>query len=204
MNYPFYNPDLSRAHMGEQTAKPEAVPELLDLLHDPRLRQEALHGNITVAMIRPELEVSSILLGKDTKLAETLEAYITELGVLAKFALRFDRSAAEEFYAGTPRDVQLAQPPMRKKELPTRWDEFVSIMTAGPTTVLLLHTPDGDAIEKWRRQVGHWNIEANRDPATLRGRFGLDNYNNLVHGSDSPESAVREIDIIARCLTRQA
>ena len=31
------------------------------------------------------------------------------------------------------------------------------------------------------------------DPGTIRGDFGLSNRHNLVHGSDSPESAEREI-----------
>ena len=31
------------------------------------------------------------------------------------------------------------------------------------------------------------------DPGTLRGDFGMSGANNLVHGSDSPESAEREL-----------
>ena len=33
------------------------------------------------------------------------------------------------------------------------------------------------------------------EPGTIRGDFGLSKSNNLVHGSDSPESAERELKI---------
>ena len=52
---------------------------------------------------------------------------------------------------------------------------------------------EGDnAIARWRDLMGPTN--SNEAPAgTLRGDFGTDIERNAVHGSDSPESAAREI-----------
>ena len=49
-----------------------------------------------------------------------------------------------------------------------------------------------DAIAVVRRLLGKTN-GAEADPGTIRGDFSLSKQNNLVHGSDSPESATREI-----------
>jgi nucleoside diphosphate kinase len=61
---------------------------------------------------------------------------------------------------------------------------------------------NGEAVSKWRSQLGHWNVEAKRDLSTIRGRWARDNHNNLLHGSDSPESALREIHIVSNLFER--
>jgi nucleoside-diphosphate kinase len=50
------------------------------------------------------------------------------------------------------------------------------------------------AIATCRKTIGATN-PADADPGSLRGSFALAMPNNLVHGSDSPESAEREIGI---------
>src|SRR5215475_4330453 len=67
-----------------------------------------------------------------------------------------------------------------------------SFMTGGPLVALVL---EGDeAIEVVRTLVG---VTDGRKAAagTIRGDFSLSNRENLVHASDSPESAKREIDL---------
>lgn len=203
METPKYIPELSRQNMDEAIIDRIHGKELIDFLSNQELLSEIHNGNVTLAMIRPELESSTAINGKDAEIAEEIETHISDVGILAKFSITFDNEAVNEFYSGGPKEVQLEQSPLRRQDKETRWDEFVSIMTAGPTTILLLHTPENDAIQQWRKQVGHWNIEVNRDPNTIRGKFGKDNYNNLVHGSDAPESVEREIGIIKNCIERQ-
>jgi nucleoside-diphosphate kinase len=68
--------------------------------------------------------------------------------------------------------------------------ELVEFITSGPTLALVL---DGEgAIATVRTTMGATN-PADAGPGTIRGDLALSMPDNLVHGSDSPESAAREI-----------
>ena len=70
--------------------------------------------------------------------------------------------------------------------------ELVDFITSGPTLAFVL---EGEgAIATARKTIGATN-PADADPGSLRGEFALAMPNNLVHGSDSPESAEREIGL---------
>jgi nucleoside-diphosphate kinase len=70
--------------------------------------------------------------------------------------------------------------------------ELVSFITSSPTLALVL---EGEgAIASVRSTMGATNPQ-NAAPGTVRGDFALAMPNNLVHGSDSPESAAREIGL---------
>ena len=68
--------------------------------------------------------------------------------------------------------------------------ELVDFITGGPLVALVLEGID--AVKAARQLIGATNpLEA--APGSIRGDFGLEVQTNLVHGSDSPESAQREI-----------
>jgi nucleoside-diphosphate kinase len=68
--------------------------------------------------------------------------------------------------------------------------ELVEFITSAPTLAFVL---EGEgAIATARATIGATN-PANADPGSIRGSLALAMPNNLVHGSDSPESAEREI-----------
>ena len=70
--------------------------------------------------------------------------------------------------------------------------ELVEFITSSPTLALVL---EGEgAIAAVRATMGATN-PASAAPGTLRGDFALSMPDNLVHGSDSPESAEREIGL---------
>jgi nucleoside-diphosphate kinase len=70
--------------------------------------------------------------------------------------------------------------------------ELVEFITSGPTLALVL---DGEgAIATVRTTMGATN-PADAGPGTIRGDLALSMPDNLVHGSDSPESAAREITL---------
>jgi nucleoside-diphosphate kinase len=70
--------------------------------------------------------------------------------------------------------------------------ELVDFITSGPTLALVL---EGEgAIATARKTIGATN-PADACPGSIRGQFALAMPDNLVHGSDSPESAEREIGI---------
>jgi nucleoside-diphosphate kinase len=68
--------------------------------------------------------------------------------------------------------------------------DLVAFITSSPTLALVL---EGEgAIASVRSTMGATNPQ-NAAPGTIRGDFALAMPNNLVHGSDAPESAAREI-----------
>ena len=70
--------------------------------------------------------------------------------------------------------------------------ELVEFITSGPTLAFVL---EGEgAVATCRKTIGATN-PADAEPGSLRGEFALAMPNNLVHGSDSAESAEREIGI---------
>ena len=90
--------------------------------------------------------------------------------------LTVDRSLAEEHYA-------------EHHEKPF-FGELVAFITSAPTLALVL---EGDsAISVVRTTIGATN-PADAAPGTIRGDLALAMPDNLVHGSDSPDSAQREI-----------
>jgi len=72
------------------------------------------------------------------------------------------------------------------------YDGLVSYITSGPVVKMVLSGPD--AVKVCRKLMGVTN-PAEAAPGTIRGDFGLTLDENVIHGSDSPESAEREIGI---------
>jgi nucleoside-diphosphate kinase len=92
--------------------------------------------------------------------------------------LTVDRSLAEQHYA------EHAEKPF--------FGELVDFITSGPTMALVL---EGEgAIATVRTTMGATN-PADSGPGTIRGDLALSMPDNLVHGSDSAESAAREIGL---------
>ena len=68
--------------------------------------------------------------------------------------------------------------------------ELVEFITSAPTWALVV---EGEgAIATMRKTIGATN-PADAEPGSIRGDLATSMPNNLVHGSDSPESAQREI-----------
>jgi nucleoside-diphosphate kinase len=90
--------------------------------------------------------------------------------------LKVDRALGEEHYA-------------EHREKPF-FGELVEFITSAPTLALVV---EGEgAIATMRKTIGATN-PADADPGSIRGDLAAAMPNNLVHGSDSPESAAREI-----------
>ena len=70
------------------------------------------------------------------------------------------------------------------------FDGLVTFITGGPLVALVAEGPS--AVEATRTMMGATNpVQAT--PGSIRGDFALEIGENIVHGSDSPESAAREI-----------
>lgn len=73
------------------------------------------------------------------------------------------------------------------------YDELTTFMSSGPTLVLILRK--SGAIKSWRKLMGPTKSEKARvdAPDSIRAKLGTDGSRNATHGSDSLQSAAREI-----------
>jgi nucleoside-diphosphate kinase len=73
------------------------------------------------------------------------------------------------------------------------FESLVEFITSGPLVAAVVEGPR--AITAWRQLAGGTDPVEKATPGTIRGDFGLETQFNLVHGSDSVESATREIKL---------
>ena len=73
------------------------------------------------------------------------------------------------------------------------YDDLVAFMSRSPACVAVLEGPQ-DTFKVVRTLMGSTNPR-DAAPGTIRGDLGIELTENLVHGSDSPASAAREIGI---------
>ncbi len=69
---------------------------------------------------------------------------------------------------------------------------LIQFMTSSPVVVLALEGKDSIVIA---RNLMGATFGSKAAPGTIRGDFGVSNSYNLIHGSDSPESAAKEIGL---------
>jgi nucleoside-diphosphate kinase len=72
------------------------------------------------------------------------------------------------------------------------YEGLVKFMTSSPVIVIALSGKDAIGIS--RKMMGA-TFGSKAEPGTIRGDFGVSNSFNLIHGSDSTESAQRELDL---------
>ncbi len=126
----------------------------------------------TLLIVKPD-GVRRGLVGEVLRRAEAKSLRIAEMRTMT-----IDRSLAEEHYG-------------EHREKPF-FDELVGFITSGPVVVARL---EGEgAIDVWRTLMGPTD-PAKAPPGTIRGDLGLIITENLVHGSDSPASAERELKL---------
>ena len=70
---------------------------------------------------------------------------------------------------------------------------LLEFITSGPLVAAIVEGPQ--AVAAVRQLAGATDPVEKAAPGTIRGDFGLETQFNLVHGSDSPESAEREIGL---------
>ena len=71
------------------------------------------------------------------------------------------------------------------------FDSLLEFITSGAVVAMILEGPR--AVAAFRQLAGGTDPVEKAAPGSIRGDYGLETQFNLVHGSDSPESAAREI-----------
>jgi len=125
----------------------------------------------TLAIVKPD-GVARGLMGEVLRRIEK-----ENLRIVAVKMIRMDRFKAEGFYY-----VHRHRP---------FFTELVSYMTSGPALLLVLEGLN--VIEHWRKMMGNTD-PVKADPGTIRADFGSNIERNVVHGSDSRDSATFEIN----------
>jgi nucleoside-diphosphate kinase len=109
------------------------------------------------------------------------------LKIVALKMLRVTRSLAETYYA--------------EHKGKGFFEPLMAYIAAGPVVAMVL---EGDgAVAAVRRMMGKTN-SAEAEPGTIRGDLALTIGRNIIHGSDSSESAKREISLFFRADEIQA
>jgi nucleoside-diphosphate kinase len=127
------------------------------------------------------LERSLILIKPDAFAASLTGEIIARferkgLTIVGLKRMAVDRALAETHYAEH-----------REREF---FGELVEFITSGPLVAMAL---EGEHAVQAARQVIGATDPLQAAPGSIRGDFALDVGRNLVHGSDSPESAAREL-----------
>jgi nucleoside-diphosphate kinase len=124
----------------------------------------------TFVMVKPD-GVDRALVGE---VIRRIEAKGYRLAQMKRFTI--DRALAEMHYA-------------EHKDKPF-FGELVSFITSGPVVAMVVEGPE--AVRGMRQIMGATN-PLDAAPGSIRGDHATTIGENIVHGSDSPESAAREI-----------
>jgi nucleoside-diphosphate kinase len=139
---------------------------------NPDLKELPVASERTLVLVKPD----GVRRGLAGEVISRLEK--KGLALVAMELRTLSRETAEEHYG-------------EHKERPF-FGELVDFITGGPLVALVVEGPN--AVTGTRRLMGVTNpVEAT--PGSIRGDYALEIGQNLVHGSDSPESAAREIGI---------
>lgn len=126
----------------------------------------------TLAIIKPD----AVAAKNSGKIIDMIEAAGFSIDAMAKAHL--DKDMAEHFY--------------EMHEDKPFFNELVDFMSSGPCIIMMLSKDN--AIADWRKLMGATN-PAQADAGTIRKLYAKSIGENAVHGSDSPESAERELGI---------
>jgi nucleoside-diphosphate kinase len=90
-------------------------------------------------------------------------------------------------------DDDLARAHYAEHEGKPFFPSLLEFITSGSVVAAILEGPR--AVAAFRQLAGGTDPVEKATPGTIRGDLGLETQFNLVHGSDSPDSAAREIDL---------
>jgi len=89
--------------------------------------------------------------------------------------------------------VELASVHYAEHEGKPFFEDLVAFITRSPVVAMVVEGP-GDTYKVVRTLMGATNAPE-AAPGTIRGDLAIEMSENLIHGSDSPESAAREIEL---------
>ncbi|XP_073828600.1 nucleoside diphosphate kinase 6 [Musca autumnalis] len=131
---------------------------------------------ITLALIKPHVVRNTVAL------RHLLELIKDNFQVLESKEIHITKHLSEKFYA--------------EHKGKFFYNRLTTFMGSGPSIALILQS--SDSISKWRSLMGPTKVykAIYSNPDCIRAIYGLSDTRNACHGSDSTESALREIAIL--------
>ncbi|KAJ3217379.1 thioredoxin domain-containing protein 6 [Clydaea vesicula] len=168
----------SRENSTKTEKKPEEQKDVDNALQtsDNVQNNEKTFPTRTLALIKPDAYGSG---KKDQIVAKIIESGFT---IIQEKEAHWNLDKAKAFY--------------KEHEGKPFYDELTEWMSSAPIYTLVLEK--NDAVTAWRTLAGPTNSVKAREsaPESIRALFGTDGSKNAVHGSDSDNSASREINIV--------
>jgi nucleoside-diphosphate kinase len=130
----------------------------------------------TLSIIKPD-GVAQGLIGEVIKRFEA-----NQIKIVAMKMVCMTKAQAEGFYA-----VHRERP---------FFQSLTDFMSSGPAVVMVLEGED--VIARYRKLMGATNYKE-AEPGTIRADFATDIEQNIVHGSDAPDTAAFEISYFFNC-----
>ena len=127
----------------------------------------------TLAIIKPDATKRNII-GEIISIIENSKFKVIRLS-----SMILTESKAKEFY-----DIHSSKP---------FFDALIEYMTSGMIVAIVLEKDN--AVKEFRDLIGDTNPDNAKD-GTIRKKFALNQSNNSIHGSDSNENAIKEINLI--------
>ncbi|KAH8276075.1 hypothetical protein KR018_000841 [Drosophila ironensis] len=131
---------------------------------------------ITLALIKPHVV-------RNTYAMQQIRALIAHnFTVLEQREVRITREISAKFY--------------EEHKGKFFYNRLTTFMSSGPCYALILQSEE--SIKKWRALLGPTKVfrAVYSEPSSIRALYGLSDTRNACHGSDSEESALREISIL--------
>jgi nucleoside-diphosphate kinase len=114
-------------------------------------------------------------------------------GLTGEIIARFERKGLRlAALSQMQMERQLAERHYAEHEGKPFYGELVDFITSGPLVAMVL---EGERAVEAARQVIGATDPLQASPGSIRGDFAIEVGQNMVHGSDSPESAAREVGL---------
>jgi nucleoside-diphosphate kinase len=112
-------------------------------------------------------------------------------GLTGEIIARFERKGLKLVALRQMRmETELAERHYAEHQGKPFYGELVDFITSGPLVAMVL---EGERAVEAARQVIGATDPVQASPGSIRGDFAIEVGQNMVHGSDSPESASREV-----------
>ncbi len=190
------NSEYSRSELEQLSVRALELLHLdmmLDFLGSEEVQTAIDEGKLTLGLIKPKVQ-EGVNFPKDVQGDHNSARYVIEKfieptwvpeGIKIRFSVPLSREHAEILYAEH-----------REKKF---FEELIDYITSGPSTFLILYDEQGRAVERWRDIMGGTDPKQ-ADFRSIRGTHAPSIEHNLVHGSDSRQSAKREIALLSHVI----